>query len=565
MKKHLLALLILSVLTGTTSLYAGRIPVIFDTDLGNDVDDAIALSMLYSYADEGKVDILAIGLSKGGRYPAECLDIFNHWHCHQDIPIGSISGGVICGNEESDYAKAIAQQMELAGRYAFPRNLSIDHSSLPEAVEVYRKALVKAEDASVVMVVTGFATNMSRLLSSGPDGYSDLCGRDLILKKVKSLVVMAGSFDGTKEREYNVRMDVESYKTLTDQWPTDIIFAPYELGLKVLYPVASIETGFCDGHPLTECYRNFKAMPYDRPCWDPVTLLYAVEGAGLFKESRRGTVTISDNGASKFTPDPSGRHKYLSMSGRHARMATRRIVSLCERPERESDMLHGKTLVTCGDSFTEGDFWDYVDMNGNNDRRSPEIFDREWNCYMTYPYWIARRNGMKLINMARCGAMLGYPPDDSRCEVFVKEKMFQIPEDADYILFKFGINDSWHTTVGTPDDTDPRTFYGAWNTVLSYVKEHHPSAKIGVIASNDCREKEWAQAIVEICRRYDVPCLDEEGEDVPYFFGQNYKPYPQEKKDRMNEAYHCGPKNGHPNVDAHKIESHIVEKFLRSL
>ena len=54
MKKHLLALLILSVLTGTTSLYAGRIPVIFDTDLGNDVDDAIALSMLYSYADEGK-------------------------------------------------------------------------------------------------------------------------------------------------------------------------------------------------------------------------------------------------------------------------------------------------------------------------------------------------------------------------------------------------------------------------------------------------------------------------------------------------------------------------------
>lgn len=544
---------------------AERIPVIFDTDLGNDVDDAIALAMLYRYADEGRVDILAQGLSKGGRYPAECLDIFNHWYCCQEVPFGSVSDAVVCGNEDSNYAKTVAQERELAGRYLFPRNLSVDHSSMPEAVSVYRKALSEAEDKSVVMVVVGFATNMARLLDTGADEYSALSGKELVANKVKSLSVMAGCFDGSEESEYNVRMDVPSYQKLVSEWPTDITFVPFELGIKVCYPASSIENGFGQEHPLTEAYRSFGTMPFDRPCWDPVALLSAVEGHGMFAESKRGVVTVDDNGATMFKRDKNGKHKYLKISDRQARELTARVVELCEGAERDRDVLRGKTLVTCGDSFTEGDFWDYVDSEGNNDRRSPEIFDYEWNCYRTYPYWIAKRNGMKLVNMSRCGAMIGYPEGDRKCEVFVKEKLYNIPEDADYILFKFGINDSYNTSIGELDDTEPTSFFGAWNMVLSYLKEHHPEAKIGVIASNSCKTKEWSDAIVAVCEKYGVPCLNEEGDTVPYYFGQNFKSYPQEKKDTMNVVYRCGPKNGHPGVEAHKIESHIVEAFMLSL
>lgn len=565
MKKVCLAVfVVLSVVCCTTKTSSEKVSVIFDTDLGNDVDDAITLAMLYRYADLGQVDILAMGLSKEGEGPEVCMDIFNHWYCRQDTPVGIIRNGVVCGNEDSNYANVLAQMKEKAGRYFYSRDISRDCNDLPAAVDVYRKALSQAADSSVVMVVVGFATNMARLLESGADEFSELSGRDLVARKVKSLAVMAGCFDGTLHSEYNVKMDVDSYKKLVSLWPTDITFIPFELGIKVLYPASSIENGYREGHPLVTAYRNFLDMPYDRPCWDPATLLYAVEGNALFRESKRGTVTVADDGETVFTPHKDGRHSYLSVGRLQAAKLSGRIVSLCEQYERECDRLRGKKLVTCGDSFTEGDFWNYVDSQGNKDRYSAEIFDTLWNCYMTYPYWIARRNGMQLLNMAKCGSMIGVN-EERDCEYFVKEKLYQVPQDADYILLKFGINDSWNLEKGQLEDTVATTFCGAWNITLPYLKENRPNAKIGVIVSNYCKSRDWGEAVIALCEKYGIPYLDEESDDVPYFYGQKFKNHPQETKDRKDLHYCCSPTNGHPNVDAHKIESHIVERFLLSL
>lgn len=565
MKKVCLAVfVVLSVVCCTTKTSSEKVSVIFDTDLGNDVDDAITLAMLYRYADLGQVDILAMGLSKEGEGSEVCMDIFNHWYCRQDTPVGIIRNGVVCGNEDSNYANVLAQMKEKAGRYFYSRDISRDCNDLPAAVDVYRKALSQAADSSVVMVVVGFATNMARLLESGADEFSELSGRDLVARKVKSLAVMAGCFDGTLHSEYNVKMDVDSYKKLVSLWPTDITFIPFELGIKVLYPASSIENGYREGHPLVTAYRNFLDMPYDRPCWDPATLLYAVEGNALFRESKRGTVTVADDGETVFTPHKDGRHRYLSVGRLQAAKLSGRIVSLCEQYERECDRLRGKKLVTCGDSFTEGDFWNYVDSQGNKDRYSAEIFDTLWNCYMTYPYWIARRNGMQLLNMAKCGSMIGVN-EERDCEYFVKEKLYQVPQDADYILLKFGINDSWNLPEGQLEDTVATTFCGAWNITLSYLKENRPNAKIGVIVSNYCKSRDWGEAVIALCEKYGIPYLDEESDDVPYFYGQKFKNYPQETKDRKDLHYCCSPDNGHPNVEAHKIESHIVERFLLSL
>ncbi len=183
---------------------------------------------------------------------------------------------------------------------------------------------------------------------------------------------------------------------------------------------------------------------------------------------------------------------------------------------------------------------------------------------MTYPYWIARRNGMQLLNMAKCGSMIGVN-EERDCEYFVKEKLYQVPQDADYILFKFGINDSWNLEKGQLEDTVATTFCGAWNITLSYLKENRPNAKIGVIVSNYCKSRDWGEAVIALCEKYGIPYLDEESDDVPYFYGQKFKNYPQETKDRKDLHYCCSPDNGHPNVEAHKIESHIVERFLLSL
>lgn len=227
-------------------------------------------------------------------------------------------------------------------------------------------------------------------------------------------------------------------------------------------------------------------------------------------------------------------------------------------------VLEGKKLVTCGDSFTEGDFWGYKDASGKVDIHSPEIYDEEWGCYMTYPYWIAKRNGMNLVNMAKCGSTLALPAE-KKFESFVIEKLHLIPKDADYILFKFGINDSWHLPVGTIDDTTPDTFCGAWNIVLSWVADNCPDAKVGVIASNFCKTKEWSDATVMMCKKYGIPCLNEESEDVPYFYEQKFRTCPDDIRQAKNEEYRVSEGNKHPSIAAHRFESLIVEEFLRQL
>ena len=57
MKRILLALVAIFAFASVEA--AKPIKIIFDTDMGNDVDDVIALDMLYKYQDEGRIDLSA--------------------------------------------------------------------------------------------------------------------------------------------------------------------------------------------------------------------------------------------------------------------------------------------------------------------------------------------------------------------------------------------------------------------------------------------------------------------------------------------------------------------------
>lgn len=48
-----------------TAVFAAPIRVVFDTDMGNDIDDALALSMLHRFQKEGKAEIAAVLVNKG--------------------------------------------------------------------------------------------------------------------------------------------------------------------------------------------------------------------------------------------------------------------------------------------------------------------------------------------------------------------------------------------------------------------------------------------------------------------------------------------------------------------
>ena len=54
----------------TVKISDSKMRVIFETDIGNDIDDALALDMLYKYQDAGIINLLGIMTNKESEYSA---------------------------------------------------------------------------------------------------------------------------------------------------------------------------------------------------------------------------------------------------------------------------------------------------------------------------------------------------------------------------------------------------------------------------------------------------------------------------------------------------------------
>ena len=111
--------------------------IVFDTDLGNDVDDAVAMDMLYKYASDGKIKILAEGISKDGLAPAEYMDILNNWYGYADVPFGIILNGADCETDAVNYAKAVNALNLEDGTPMFKRTEGMDYAALPQTHLMY--------------------------------------------------------------------------------------------------------------------------------------------------------------------------------------------------------------------------------------------------------------------------------------------------------------------------------------------------------------------------------------------------------------------------------------------
>ena len=292
--------------------------VIFETDLGNDVDDAMALDLFFKYMDEGKIDLAAIMLNKEGDFSAEYADILCTWYGHPEVQIGIIKDGADCAHDAVQYAQAVCEMQDADGNPLFARTRS-SFSDLPLAVDLYRKILSEAPDQSVVIVSTGFSTNLARLLDTPADDVSPLTGRELVARKVSLLSTMAGVAGNENAPEYNIMKDIPAAKKVFAEWPGKIVDSPFEVGISIRYPGTSIEQDFAwaAAHPMVEAYKVYNAMPYDEPTWDVTSFLYTVEGQEkdgkpLFGMVGPGLIEVNDGGGMRFTPDASGNRFYLT-------------------------------------------------------------------------------------------------------------------------------------------------------------------------------------------------------------------------------------------------------------
>lgn len=291
------------------------VALILDTDLGPDYDDVGAMVVMYALADSGYVNILATLSSNHDELVVPCIEVLNTYFNRPSIPVGApkSEGGVTMTSGHK-----IKWTEVLPAKYPHKTKKTSD---APDAVQVYRKVLSAQPDNSVVICTIGFFTNLKDLLLSAGDEYSPLSGKELITRKVKRLVAMAGLFP--QGREFNVFCDTPASKVVADQWPTEIVFSGFEIGDAILTGKKLVASDI-DNSPVKDAYALCFAEgdPDGRQSWDHTAVLVAVKGYEPYYDVERGTFkVVDDEGTNSWTPDATGKHLRLIEKLPSARMA----------------------------------------------------------------------------------------------------------------------------------------------------------------------------------------------------------------------------------------------------
>ena len=286
------------------------VSVIFDTDVGNDIDDVLALQMLFNYEKQNKARLLGITISKSNPRVIEYIDGYCRLNKRPGIPLGYAYNGV---NPEP--GKYVARTLDtlIEGKKVLYSERSIA-DSLPDGYLLQRKLLAAAPDKSVVMIVVGPQTNVARLLDSKPDNFSPLNGVDLVKQKVRLISVMGGLYTAEFNfPEWNIVQDLPAAKMFFEKCPVQVVASGLEIGDKFRYPSTSIVNDFTNGerHPLVVSYKIYEKMPYDRETWDLTSVLYALEPEkNFFDLSEPGKISVAIDGRTVFSPGP-GQHRIL--------------------------------------------------------------------------------------------------------------------------------------------------------------------------------------------------------------------------------------------------------------
>jgi inosine-uridine nucleoside N-ribohydrolase len=288
--------------------------VTFDSDFGNNIDSFLTLALLRAMSAKGETRVISVSITKSNLKAAQAEEALTNFY-NGGPPVGGtgFGGGAdkvgLADNgkmrEDTPIIDAVVAKRTPEGKPAYPAQISSIIDTADCAVTM-RNMLLAQNDLNAVVVVDGPATNIVQLMQ--------LYGaKPQITAKVKYLVIAAGSYPNGAA-DANIRTDIGAAKKLFADWPTPIIAVGSEVGESLPYPGSSIEKDFAytTSHPIVDAYKAFKPMPYDAPVPGMAAALYSVHpDDGYFKLSEPGTITVLEDGRTKFTPGAGGKHRYL--------------------------------------------------------------------------------------------------------------------------------------------------------------------------------------------------------------------------------------------------------------
>src|SRR5437868_15484526 len=115
----------------TSSVQAEPVRLIFDTDMGNDVDDAVGLAMIHALESGGEARLLAVTVTKDNRWAAPFVDLMNTFYHRGEIPIGVVRNGKT--PEDSKMIRMPVERQRPDGSFVYQHHL-VDGREAPEEV-----------------------------------------------------------------------------------------------------------------------------------------------------------------------------------------------------------------------------------------------------------------------------------------------------------------------------------------------------------------------------------------------------------------------------------------------
>jgi inosine-uridine nucleoside N-ribohydrolase len=279
------------------------VKIIFDTDFGPDYDDVGALAFLHAMADSGKAEILATISSNKHELVAPAIDVLNTYFGRSKLSIGAPkTSGVNMGSSQH-WADSILSR--------YPHSIK-STNEVADAVEVYRRTLINQPDKSVTIITVGFLTNLKNLLISQPDSISLLTGKEIVIRKVKRVVSMAGKFPEGKE--FNVYIDSAASRFVYENWPGEVIFTGFEIGWEIRTGLHLINSDIKNS-PVKDvfgiCIPKSPEDKYGRMSWDETAVLIGVYGTDGFFDIVKGKIVVNADGSNGWKNDPQGKQEYV--------------------------------------------------------------------------------------------------------------------------------------------------------------------------------------------------------------------------------------------------------------
>jgi hypothetical protein len=292
------------------------IGIALDGDFGNRIDAMLAVAMLNGLTAKTQARRISLSVSSPSLISAQLADVVSNFYRVRPVGgpgggVGAITDGMIGMPEGASLADGNAILGALLSKKA-PDGTPAYSSSITglintaESAVLIRNLLLAQHDGNAAIVLAGPATGVVRLLGlyrSGPQ----------ITAKCRELVVAAGSFPNG-DAEATIKRDVAAARKLFAEWPTPIVAVGSEVGDALPYPGASIDKDFAwaPTHPIVDAYRALKPMPHDAPASALAAVLHAVHPEdGYFTLSDPGTISVLDDGRTRFTPGADGKHRYV--------------------------------------------------------------------------------------------------------------------------------------------------------------------------------------------------------------------------------------------------------------